>query len=305
MKKLIQEYIKFFRKQFPYVVRAERIVEKIFSAQGNGFFESRNKKGKLVGLALLNKSTILMLAVDKKYQGRGIGSKLLQMAEAQAEKEGWKEINVGAGEFYLTPGVPTDQKPFDEELKQANIFDGISNEGVEFFKKKGYSHSWEDANCFDMFQKLHPLKFDYKVGDTVEGITFNWAGKDDQKDVCKCVRYAYPKFGKFYKDENLYGADPKARVLVAKNGDKTVGALIVNIGRDDKKMGSIGCTVVKVSERGKHIASNMAIIATNYFRQVGLKTAHLSYTFSGLDVLYGYSGYQICSYYFMGKKKLN
>ena len=35
-----------------------------------------------------------------------------------------------------------------------------------------------------------------------------------------------------------------------------------------------------------------------------MKNASLSYTYSNLDILYGASGYEITTYYFMGEKPL-
>ena len=49
---------------------------------------------------------------------------------------------------------------------------------------------------------------------------------------------------------------------------------------------------------------NMVKLGTKYLKDVGLKNASLSYTYSGLDVLYGASGYEISTYYFMGEKKI-
>ena len=44
------------------------------------------------------------------------------------------------------------------------------------------------------------------------------------------------------------------------------------------------------------------MLGTKYLKDIGLKNASLSYTYTGLDKLYGYSGYRISCYYMMGKK---
>ena len=46
----------------------------------------------------------------------------------------------------------------------------------------------------------------------------------------------------------------------------------------------------------------MVMLGTKYLKDIGLKNASLSYTYSGLDKLYGASGYKISTYYFMGEK---
>ena len=47
----------------------------------------------------------------------------------------------------------------------------------------------------------------------------------------------------------------------------------------------------------------MVMLGTKYLKDIGLRNANLSYTYSGLDNLYGYSGYRISCYYMMAKKK--
>ena len=50
----------------------------------------------------------------------------------------------------------------------------------------------------------------------------------------------------------------------------------------------------------------LTILLNKYYnlKDIGLKSASLSYTYSGLDVLYGDSGYKISTYYFMGEKRI-
>ena len=73
---------------------------------------------------------------------------------------------------------------------------------------------------------------------------------------------------------------------------------------DGGQPGSVGCTTVKQAYRGKHIAVNMVTVGTKHLKDTGLKDAYLSYTYSGLDHLYGYAGYRICAYFMMAEKTL-
>ena len=61
---------------------------------------------------------------------------------------------------------------------------------------------------------------------------------------------------------------------------------------------------VEMQETHKKVGTNMVKLGTKYLRDIGMKDANLSYTYSGLDVLYGASGYEISTYYFMGEKLL-
>lgn len=86
--------------------------------------------------------------------------------------------------------------------------------------------------------------------------------------------------------------------------DEVVGTLIISAETEGKGLGSVGCTTVKRAYQGKHIAVNLVVLGTKYLRDIGLKEAFLGYTYSGLEHLYGYAGYEICIYYMMAKKRL-
>ena len=83
-----------------------------------------------------------------------------------------------------------------------------------------------------------------------------------------------------------------------------LGTLIVSIETEGKDLGSVGCTCVSFSETHQGIGTNMVRLGTKYLKDIGLQNACLSYTYTGLDKLYGASGYEISTYYFMGEKKL-
>jgi len=301
----MKEIYEIFRRNFPTIVRRTSTVEALISDKDNKIFEKRNKKGKLIGVAIVNKCTIYLLCVDKRYRNQGIGEDLLNKCEEYIKQSGYDKVVVGVGNSYLTPGVPTSVMPYVENLKPHKLFKKIDNTAVEFFKKRGYIHSWGEFNCFDMYQKLRTYTpRGYHIGDTIKGIKYEWAKPSDLQEIIECVTDAKESFVRHYKREKLYDENSKNRVIVAKDGDKVVGAVIVNFGTDGHKMGTLGCTAVKHSHRGNKIASIMCDMATAYFKQNKLKDAFLSYTFTGLDVLYGYSNYKICIYYFMAQKDL-
>ena len=56
------------------------------------------------------------------------------------------------------------------------------------------------------------------------------------------------------------------------------------------------------NETHQKIGTNLVMLGTKYLKDIGLHKASLSYTYTGLDKLYGYSGYKISTYYFMGEK---
>ena len=190
-------------------------------------------------------------------------------------------------------------------LKDGKIYDDVTNDSYKFFSQRGYTHSWEDANCFDMRADLDKVDFPSEsIGDNIDGITYRFATINDIPKIIKCTDDAAPDFTKYYKKEELYFNDSKQKVLIATHDDEVCGTLIVSIETEAKGLGSVGCTAVSHKYRGRHIGVNMVILGTKYLKSLGLKDGYLGYTYSGLDKMYGYAGYKICIYYAMAQKQL-
>jgi len=301
---MTKELVSIFRRNFPFTVREDATVQTILENKENKVLEKRNDKNELIGTAVIHKNTILMLCVDAKYRNRGIGSELLSVAEKFIKEAGYEEVTVGAGYDYLMPGVPTSKRYVD--AVNESLYDGVEEVGSAFFEKRGYTHSW-DCNCFDMrFPLAEFTKDEYKVGETVDGICYRFATEADKQKVWTCTDAAYDEFTPYYKSDELYrgGGVQNPKVLIATDGDEVVGTLFVNLETEGEGIGSVGCTTVKPSHRGRHIGVNMVTIGTKYLKDAGMKEAYLGYTYSGLDHMYGYAGYKICIYYMMAKKTL-
>jgi ribosomal protein S18 acetylase RimI-like enzyme len=293
-----------FRRNFPFVVREEATVQEILENKECKIIEKRNARNEVVGAAVLHDNTILMLCVDKEYRNRGIGSELLSAAEEAIKADGFNEVTVGAGYDYLMPGVPTSKRYVDAVNEK--LYDGIDETASAFFEKRGYTHSW-DCNCFDMrFPLTEFSKEEYKVGDTVDGICYRFATETDAPKVWECTDAAYEEFTQYYKNMELYRGEGKQnpKVLIATDNDEVVETLFVNLETEGEGLGSVGCTTVKPSHRGRHIGVNMVTIGTKYLKDAGMREAYLGYTYTGLDHMYGYAGYKICIYYMMAKKVL-
>lgn len=197
-------------------------------------------------------------------------------------------------------------KPYDELLKEEKIYHNVNDQAFHFFCKRGYTHSWKEANCFDMRVDLDDFDFPKgSIGDTIDGITYRFAKIDDIPEIMQCTNDAEEEFTQYYQSENLYHEDAKQKVLIATNNNEVCGTLIISNGTEEKGLGSVGCTTVSHRYRGKHIGVNMVIFGTKYLKSLGLKHGYLGYTYSGLDKMYGYAGYQICVYYGMAQKTIS
>lgn len=299
---MISELFDIYIRNFPFIVRDEETVLGILKNRDNRVIEKRNDQKELIGVSVINRNTIILLCVDEEYRNRGLGTELLAESELIVKNNGYEEINVGDGFDYLMPGVPTSKRYYEAENE--NLYENISETASDFFEKRGYEHSW-DCNCFDMRFLLKDFSNEkHSVGDIIDGISYRWAETTDMEEICKCTDDACEEFTQWYRNEELYKEDSGQKVLIAADNNEVVGTLIVDTEAEGQGLGSIGCTTVKRKYQGRHIAVNLVVLGTKYLRDMGLKEAYLSYTYSGLDHLYGYAGYKICIYYMMAKKGL-
>lgn len=283
---MLEELYDIYKSNFKFNIRAKDTEISILSNKDNKVIEKRNENGKLIGVSVINKSTILMLCVDEEYRNKGIGSKLLKESEELVLKEGYNKINLGEGFDYLMPGVP------------------IIDNNVEFFQKRGYKHSWGTDECFDMDLELKNITYTENVGDKIDGIYYRFATIDDLSEIERCVNDAEEKFTKYYMNTSLYDNSTNQKVLIALDNNEVCGTLIVSVQLEKKDTGSVGCTTTKTKYRHRKIASNMVRIGTKYLKDIGMKYGHLGYTYTGLDKMYGYAGYHITNKYMMAEKIL-
>lgn len=303
----MEEIFNIYKRNFLYINKKEKTIKEIINNQNNIIFERRNDNNELIACAIVNDNTILLLVVDKEYRNKGLGKTLLNECENVIIKNGYNQIILGVGFDYLMPGVPTSKK-YTHSVNE-NLDPSVDNIASTFFENRGYTHSWGNCNCFDMKMKLSDFnQSKNSIGDTINGIQYRWATIEDLENIIACAddacQYQDEKFSKYYKNTKLYKDDNNQKVLVAVNNDKIVGTLIVSIETEDKDLGNVGCTCVSYKETHQKIGTTMVRLGTKYLKDIGLKNASLSYTYSGLDILYGNSGYKISTYYFMGEKEI-
>ncbi len=301
---MLEEWVRMFRENFPFAVRRASTVRAVLGDAGNHAEEVRDGDGKLIGVSVMHGSTVLLLCVDRAYRNRGIGSALLERSEAYIRLSGAEKINIGVGFEYLTPGVPTDRKVYEEHIGPEQVDPRIDGSAERFFRNRGYSHAWGESNCFDMRMHLKDCGDPGKIGSRIDGLLYDWAAPEDIPDVLECTRDAHDEFTQYYRDPALYVAKGQERVLLARDGDVVAGVLIVGAETEEKGVGSVGCTAVRHGYRGRHIGSNLVALGTGHLRDLGLEDGFLGYTYSGLDRMYGGAGYKICAYYFMAEKSL-
>lgn len=155
-------------------------------------------------------------------------------------------------------------KRYTESVNE-DLYDAVDDHASRFFENRGYIHG-QDCNIFDMrFALTEFCREEYSIGDTIDGIIYRFATINDREAVWKCTDDALKEFTQWYRSEELYTSERLPKVL---------------------------------------IATHMVTLGTKYLRDLGLREAYLSYTYSGLERMYGYAGYKICVYFMMAEKKL-
>lgn len=305
--KMNHEIYDMFKRNFPFVHREEQTAVNIINHENNSIFEKRNPNHELIGCAIVHKNTILLLVVDEKYRNIGIGSQLLKKCEGAIIDNGYNNVILGVGFDYLMPGVPTSKK-YAESVYE-NLSPEVNDKASTFFEKRGYHHSWKKCNCFDMKMSLKNMEDrKEKIGSTINGITFRWAVRNDLDEIIACAddacQFQEEKFSVYYRNQKLYETNNNQKVLAAVKNNRIVGTLIVSVETERKDSGCVGCTCVSLKESRQGIGTNLVRLGTKYLKDIGLSNASVDYTYTGLDKMYGASGYEISTYYLMGEKTI-
>ena len=293
--------ISLFRQCFPFAHRENAELERILSDRRvHRLYEKEGDR--LIAAALILEDTLLLLAVLPTYRRRGIGSRLLKAAEAYVRSQGFAEIAVGSGKAYLLPGVPSQMPIFAKASMPPCAFDGIDPDARSFFEKRGYRHAWADADCFDMtltFAERSTVTEESVNG--ANGIEYRFAKAEELTAVTAAMEEAHRSFARYYAEPSRY-TDRHERVLIALDGEMPIGALIVKLGKDAENAVSLAAVAVLPAYRGRGIAKGLVSFATAYGQRMGMTKGFVGYTYSGLDRLYGSSGYTVAVYYMMAKK---
>lgn len=294
-----EELAGLFRRCFPYSYRDEGTLRSILSNPENRVFSHREGDA-LAAAAVLRGGTLVMLAVDAPFRGKGLGGALLKQAEDAARDAGARKLTVGVGESYLTPGVPTGKSYFGGD--ESHIPQGLTDEAARFFANRGYRHG-EDCDIFDMTVDFACTPPPQRPPEN--GVCVRWARPEEREALCAAVGEAEAEFEKYYRDPALYTGDAPERALIACSPEgEVLGGLLVSFGAEGEGMGSLGCTAVRPDARRQGVATRLCIAAVEAMRAAGMKRGFLGYTYSGLDRLYGRAGFSPCAYYMMAQKDL-
>lgn len=132
-----EEIFEIYKRNLPFITRKKEIVLQILSNTHNIILEKREKSGKLTGISVINRNTLLLLCVDAGYRNQGIGTGLLEKSEQIVKNNGYKKIVAGNGYDYIMPGVPTSRRYFDAENEE--LYQELDENASIFFKNGIYT----------------------------------------------------------------------------------------------------------------------------------------------------------------------
>ena len=260
------------------------VTEAVFRYQlcpENAEIISRFDGGRLIGYALLHQNSISLLCVDPDYRNRGIGSDLLQAAEATIAQTNAQRILLGRGRHYLFQGVPTDQPS-----------------AQPFFAHRGYSALWVSSNLELRTAEYEPDRF--PIPAAPEGLLFRMATEADRETVLQAVSAVEANWVRYYAS----CTDP---ILLAILGGEIVGFAILEadggiFGTARCKSGAFGCVGVIRSARERGIGRQLVARAISWLKEQGCDVIHLRYV--ELVDWYARLGFRTVGLQWMGEKSL-
>ena len=254
--------------------------------------------GRPVGLGavdydLSGEAGLVFLAVDPVWQGRGIGTKLLQALERDLKALQIHILRLGAVSTatYLWPGMPV-------ELDAA----------WPFFERRGWLR---EEGCADLIQKLDgfvtPAWLTNGMDDA--GVTLRLSSSELRATVAAFEAEHFPAWSGYFR-QSLLSNDENERVLIAQNvSGEIVGTLLLDAAvprrwcvDENAQAGSINVLGVARRKRQRGIGLALAAKAMEILQARGCAKCYIQWT--GLAAWYGKLGTSVWADYCMAKKPL-
>ncbi|MBS4207908.1 GNAT family N-acetyltransferase [Bacillus sp. FJAT-50079] len=229
---------------------------------------------------------IQAMLVDQKYRNRGIGTTLLEHAEASLIESGVNRILLGKDTSHYFPGIPS-------EFTYA----------AKWFEKRGYVKSGEeyDLDCFYEIdrQVVIPAK---------EGVEVSLLDRNEKQLFITFLNRSFP--GRWEYEAIKYfehGGDGREFVILKKKG-RIIGFCRINdsyspvIAQNtywaplyEEAVGGIGPLGIDANERQYGYGLFIVQAAVAYLRKRNIQRIIIDWT--GLVSFYNKLGYQVCKRY--------
>lgn len=277
---MLNSYYSLYKNCFPdYPLSFEDFCAITDIGNSTVILEERDDE-RLIGFAVIENNNLYVIAVDKSYRNKGVGSRLLKKAEDVLIGTGVNSIVLGHGMHSIFQGVP------------------IDNDGVDvthFFKKRGYKG---DSVTYNM--DIDTADFEYNLLNIPkpENITYRFAESFDLDELLRAVEQTEPGWVDMYRECD-------EEILLAICDGKIVGFEMLSdeggiFTKNAEKHGCIGCVGVVPKFRKKGIGLDMTARAVQILKEKGCDKVQLLYLI--LDKWYGKLGFYITSTQWMGQK---
>ena len=276
-----------------YHVSSKMIKQKIFDDRdtfknGSFFIE---EQGKLIGLIVskINNSELAeynncgwvsTILVDKEFQGKGYGSKLLKRCEEELLKEGVKKIILGG--------------------EMDNFFSGIADPDeykIEFFRKREYTINCE--NHFDLIEDVSNTDFDSFNVTKNESCELNTIvyTEEYEKKLGSFFDKTFPGRWEYEIMNYIREGQDYRNVLILLHQDEIIGfcKIFKSEGITDydflygREHGALGPIGIAEDYRGKGVGNRILYDSLNFLKRRGAHNVLIDWTI--LKDFYGQFGF--------------
>lgn len=237
---------------------------------------------------------ISLMLVDPKYRNKGIGTKLLNLAENEFKKEGKTSINLGKDYLNFFPGLPVDLK-----------------NSVDWFVKRGFSRSYD---TFDLIKNIKGQSLN-RLSLRNKNIEYRVANMNDKYELLAFIEKNWP--GRWLKEsidyfenggsgeEYIIGLDNQKICAFAKIGYPNTNINLISYSLTWRNrfdaLGGIGPLGVDSAYRHKNLGYDIVSFANNVLLDNNVSNIIIDWT--GLLDFYRHMKFEVFkSYYYMSKK---
>lgn len=236
---------------------------------------------------------IQTILVDSNYRSQGIGTELLQHAEAILQQKGITQILLGRDMYHYFPGIPSED-----------------NLTATWFEKRGYRFGGTEVDLSKTFEEGEAIIWPKK-----SGLEFTLLKEDDQEVFLDFLHRCFPGRWELEAIQYFEKGGTGREFVVVKEGEDIIGFCRINDTQSplimgntywdplfDSELGGVGPLGIDAEKRknGYGLAVVQAGIA--YLRERGIR--HIVIDWTGLIEFYQKLGFEVWKSYKTYQKEL-
>lgn len=265
-----------FASCFPELDVSETVFERILPMERMTVLK-RIEGDRLIGFAAVERNALRLLCVLPEYQGKGVGSALLNEVESKLRQTGEKELIVGGSDSRLFIGGPEKAKGF--------------------FEKRGYPVTDHYDEMTGDLSAFSAAGFSLPVP---EGVTFGWYHGDfgKMREAVAQVDESWPQY--FHENQPVFCATLNGEIASFCAVDEWENCLLSN---GHNRVGAPGCVGTVPAFRRQGIGLKMVALACEELKKQGCDTVFIHYT--GVAHWYARLGFRVFLTQYFFRKQLS